>query len=176
MLRTFIRFSAFLFLTASFACSGGNAYKEHIDEFPNKVWKKERSLTFTPEIKDSSVSYELLLDLRHVYKGFPASHLKLKTRIEGPSGNVSEQDHAILIKEKKNGEMHRESDCSGDICDRTATLVEELRFSETGKYKIHVQQMHQMEKLPNVMSVGLMLRKNMSGTDVAVQKDAVQGK
>lgn len=174
MLRTFLRFSAFLLLIAAFACSGGYAYKKQIDDFPNKVWKKERTLTFSPEIKDSSVSYKLLLDLRHVYKGFPASHLKVRTRIESPSGKVNEKDHSILIKEKKNGEVHRKSDCSGDICDRKATLVEELRFSETGKYKIHLQNRMGMEKLPNVMSVGLMLQKNMSGEDVAVQQDAVK--
>ncbi len=176
MIRSLYRFAACLILITAFGCSGGNAYKEHIEDFPNKVWKKGRSLTFTPEIKDSSVSYKMLLDFRHVHKGFPASHLKLRTKIKSPSGSTREKDHSILIKEKKNGNVRLESDCSGDICDRKATLVEELHFKEKGKYKIEVQHRMPMKELPNVMGVGLLLKKNMSGEDVAVQKDAVQGR
>jgi gliding motility-associated lipoprotein GldH len=167
-----------LFSTLSFlaACSGGYEHKKSFGEFSNKVWEKGNVLTFQPKIEDSSSTYRLLLDLRHVY-GFPSPQLHLRSTITSPSGKSREKEHRLRVMKKgKKGEKPEYlSSCSGDICDLTLTLYESLGFQEKGKYKIEVQQLN-AEKLPNVMEVALMLDRNMKGEDVVIQKDAVQGR
>ncbi len=158
-------------------CSSKYEHKKYFGEFSNKVWKKDKVLTFEPEIQDSSSTYRLMVDFRHVY-GFSSPELHLKSTITGPSGEKKEKEHHLrVMKESGKGEEPRYvSSCSGDICDLTLTLYESLGFQQgKGPYKIEIQQLN-AEKLPNVIKVGVMLDRNMSGEDVAVQKEAVQGR
>lgn len=165
----------FLIISAIIGCSPSYDHEEHKSDFPNKVWEKDKVLSFKPEI-DSGGNYRILFDFRHVY-GFATPELKLRSTIKSPSGETEENEHSIKIMETKEEGQEPEylSDCSGDICDRTEVLFEEKTFAEGGTYEIRIQQANRQE-LPNVMEVGLMLQRNMEGEDVVIQKDAVQGR
>lgn len=156
------------------SCSGNYSYQEHRDDFPDKKWKEDKVLTFEPSIEDTTGSFKVLFDLRHVY-GFADAELRLSTKIISPSGKTQEKEHSFrILKKKKEGEDPKYvSNCSGDYCDRTVTLFENKRFSEKGGHTIEIRQMNR-KVLPNVMEVGLMLKHNMSGTDVATQEKALQ--
>lgn len=165
---------ALMIATLMGSCSGGYTYEKHIGDFPNKIWKKKKVLAFSPKITDTSATYNVLLDFRHVY-GFSSPKLKLQTSIKSPAGKTNKKEHRfpIIKKASKEGKPQYLSSCSGDLCDRTVPLFKGKKFDEEGKYRIEIRQAHG-QRLPNVMKVGLMLQKNMKGEDVVIQKKAVQ--
>lgn len=160
----------FIFLLS---CSESYTYNESVGDFANKVWKKERSLSFKPNIQDTAVHYKVLLDFRHVY-GFASPELKIRTTIIGPNGEEQQKEGSFQILEggKKGEEPSYVGSCSGDICDRTLVLFENLAFQNEGKHEFLIEQRNR-EQLPNVMEVGLKLQKRVKGEDVVIQKKAL---
>lgn len=158
----------FLFL---FAACTSYEYEEHHSDFSNKVWKEGKELSFSPTIEDTSSSYKLFLDFRHVY-GYPFETLEVKIRMVAPSGEEQTLEPSIKVLEKKEGEDPSYlSDCSGDICDLTVELENGLRFAEKGEHKFYVTQAMGREKLPNVMGLGIMLQKEQSAEEVIIEKE-----
>lgn len=149
--RSFVLFLSFLFSSCS--------YEEGGIEDLNGVWEKDRVLNFRPVVEDSSSSYELLFYLRHAY-GFGEKYLKFKLRIKSPSGKRREFIDSVQVR-KKGGKQLPEylGECVGDFCELRSILVEELRFSEKGKYRIDIRQRTRMKKITGISEAGIFLRK-----------------
>lgn len=141
-------------LISGIACT--TYYSEQEDDFPNKVWEKDRVLTFKPEIRDKSAKYDLYLDFRHVY-GFHFSHVRLKLERVAPDGTVNKRTERFQVRKDKETYV---GDCSGDICDLRVPLRRGVEFPQEGTYVYRLSpSMGKYEKIPNVMGVGLVLKK-----------------
>jgi gliding motility-associated lipoprotein GldH len=137
-------------------------YKGYVDDLGGG-WEKGRTITFRPGIEDSTANYRIDLDLRHVY-GFGHRSLKLRTRIESPSGKVRIEENEIQVR-KNDGVQDPEylGSCSGDICDLRAVLIQDIRFTERGEYRIDIRHRMASETLAGVLGVGLVLKSSEPG-------------
>lgn len=162
MLRSFHSRTIILPLFLALFVSCDHEYKGYVDDF-DRGWEKDRTVTFRPGIEDSTASYRIDLDLRHVY-GFGHRSLKLRTRIESPSGKVRVEESEIQVREKGAGQDPEYlGSCSGDICDLRSVLIEDIRFSERGEYRIDIRHRMGSGTLAGVLGVGLVLKRSKPG-------------
>jgi gliding motility-associated lipoprotein GldH len=137
-----------------FSCQPGQVYKEHV-KFSDHQWAQTNQVTFAPVIEDTSVSYTTYFDFRHVY-GYQFETVQIKVERVTPSGAQEQKEYTIQVA--KDGKGYK-SDCSGDICDLRHAL-EDFSYPEAGEYKFTISHTMPYEDLPNVMEVGLVVRKD----------------
>lgn len=140
---------------AAFGCDENKVFEEHSGEFPNYRWEKSVYINFDPEIDDTDSKYQILVAFRHVH-GFQLKKLKLGVNITSPSGKV--QNKKYKLKVAKNATEYY-SDCAGDYCDLVEVVEKKFKFKEKGKYTFEIGQITNVDPLPNVMKVGLIINK-----------------
>ncbi len=145
-----------LFLLTIIGTGCSTYYSDYKEDFPNKVWEKDQVLTFKPKVRDTSAKYDLFLDLRHLY-GFHFSDVRIEFKREAPDGSVNTELKRFKVRKDKTTYL---GDCSGDICDLRAPVRKGIEFPAQGTYVYRLTpRMGKYEKIPNVMGVGLVLKK-----------------
>lgn len=144
-----------LIVVTAFSCNENEVFENHSGEFPNYRWEKSVYINFDPEIDDTDSKYQISIAFRHVH-GFQLKKLKLAVKITSPSGKV--QNKKYKLKVAKN-ETEYYSDCAGDYCDLVEVVEKKFKFKEKGKYKFEIGQITNVDPLPNVMKVGLIIDK-----------------
>lgn len=126
-------------------------------DFDDNQWKKTDVKTFEFEIKRDIKSADVLLNFSHIFDpGY--SRVPMVVNIQNVSANTPQESFALnLILKDENGESL--SDCSGDICDYSYTLIEGKPMAK-GNYKVTVQNQYQWEYLPNTLAVGISVKKD----------------
>lgn len=145
-----------IMLVTFWGCQQGQVFNEHV-EFSDKQWQKSKPLTFTPKIKEDSQEYKVYFDFRHVY-GYQFENIMIQVKRVAPNGETQTENYDIQVAKS---EDEYKSDCSGDICD-LKELLEEETFSKAGKYKYVIEHTMPVDDLPNVMEVGLIIKKKSS--------------
>jgi gliding motility-associated lipoprotein GldH len=143
---------AMVITTAS--CNKNRIFSEQKD-IPNNRWGKNNAIVFTPEISDTSKTYNIVFCLRHVF-GFQPAGFAIKIEMSVPSGQVKTKTFPIPFFD---GKKRRLSDCSGDYCDLETLIEEGFKFTETGKYQFKILYDMEAEVIPNIMQVGLIIDK-----------------
>jgi gliding motility-associated lipoprotein GldH len=137
------------------SCHSDQVYKKYESDFPFNRWEQKRVLEFNPRITDTTFTYSISLELRHVY-GFQFKTMKVKANLISPSGNTIEKHYAFQVMKN---EVEYLSDCAGSFCDLRAVVEENMTFSETGNYTFRISHEMGVELLPNVMEFGLIIKK-----------------
>ncbi len=146
-----VLFSTILF----FGCGDDQIFKQNLKDFANYQWEKGQTLTFAPKIEDTTQACNLILAFRHVH-GYQFANLRLGILQKAPSGAETLKSYNVMVAE---GDGYL-SECSGDYCDLEAILETNFRFHEIGDYTFTLQHEMPVEKLPNVMEVGIIIEKN----------------
>lgn len=128
----------------------GRYYK---DSFSTYSWQHGQEILFTPTIEDISKSYALALGVRHLY-GFPLDKITVTIKTISPSGKETTKDYELAVKDSQNNYI---SKCAGDICDLETTVETNITYEEPGKYKYLVSHTVQVNKIPGVMELGLII-------------------
>lgn len=126
-------------------------------DFDDNQWNKTDVKTFEFEIKRDIESADVLLNFSHIFDpGY--SRVPMVVNIQNVTANTPPQSFALnLILKDESGESL--SECSGDICDFSYTLIEGKPMPK-GNYKVTVQNQYQWEYLPNTLAVGISVKKD----------------
>jgi len=140
---------------AMLSCNKKRVFTENKDIASNFRWEKNHSIEFTPQISDVSAVYKIYFVLRHVY-GFKLQKFNIKIILTPPSGKAVKKIFTIPVFDQNNKSL---SDCSGDYCDLETLIEENFKFFETGKHQFKITYDMDIDFLPNIMQVGLIIDK-----------------
>ena len=146
-----IMFISGLFLSG---CNDKQVYKE-IQNMPNKSWTKENVLTFKPNMEADKQKHHIQLLVRHIY-GFALTEFQIHTEIETPSGKQIEKTITAEVMDEK---REYKSDCLGDYCDLEVSVYDNFTFEETGVYTFKFTQLADLNPLPYILDIGLLIQK-----------------
>lgn len=157
-MKSFSSFTISLLLLLSVLLSPGcnRIFEEHIKDFPNYGWNKERVLEYSFEIDDTSKSYSLILAFRHIF-GFTFQSFPVHVELKSGKDILHSQTHELQVFDENNELL---SDCAVDYCDLEQTILSDLQFPNQGVYKVSVQQVSQYSDLPYTMEVGVAVEIN----------------
>lgn len=140
----------------SVGCDRNKVFEENKD-LPKYIWNTDNQLSFNADIKDVSEEYDLFVNVRHsgLYK---YSNIWLKVMMKDPESKLLMDERFEIVMAEKSGKWM--GDCTGDICDRQATLRSKYKFNEPGIYTISLEHIMRQETLPAIMSVGFRIEKH----------------
>lgn len=146
----FLLFVFFLMLS----CDKSAVYEKTNRDFKNNRWYKTDIKTHTVEIGEEA-DYSLFLNFRHVYDfQFPEVIIQVKT--ENPDGTFTLEKMKLKIKDETDKDK---GECMGDVCDLQQAVFT-ARKMQKGTYSIDISHQFDGEYLPNVLGVGLVLKKS----------------
>ncbi len=144
----------FLLIALTCACNRGTIY-EFNHTFEKSVWNYEEVAHFEFDIVDTTISYNLYLDVEHL-TSFSFQNLYVKINSSKPDLELITDIHSLELQEKT-GEWI--GDCSSKKCELRFILREGLKFDQLGKYNVDIEQYSRNERLDGVASLGILLEK-----------------
>lgn len=149
--------SVWLWLTWSVAgCDTSAVYKEYVD-IPDGKWTIQNAPSFTFEIKDASVPYNIYYNLRNSL-AYGYYNLYLTRYLRDASGRELESRlDELLLLDPKTGKPN--GDGLGDLFDHKFLMKRNYRFPKPGKYTMQIRQYMRQDPLLNIQSVGITVEK-----------------
>jgi gliding motility-associated lipoprotein GldH len=136
------------------SCSKSKVYEKFI-KLDNYKWKRDNLIRFDVDIKDIKTNYDVTLAIRHTtYYAF--ANIKVNVTLTFPSGETRAKYYNIFLRDT-DGSFKGEG--AGDLWDITYPVFNDITFSEAGTYKFEVQNVMPIVELPDIMDVGLVVRK-----------------
>lgn len=129
-------------------------YHQEQLEVNNEVWKYADSLTFHFDIKDTTYTYDLLLDIEH-HKDYLYENLYCKIYTYAPNVAARQQQISFQLADKMGV---WKGDCSGDYCTATIALLTNTTFNTLGQYKIVLEQFTRQQDLEGLKSFQLKIK------------------
>ncbi len=155
MSRT-VRIMAIFFIALFISgCDKNKVYEEHKTNFPQFRWEKSNVVEFNPEIIDNDNNYEITVALRHIF-GFNLKSIKIDMEMIAPSGKKTVNEYLLSFYDDQGDLL---STCAGDFCDMEQSLEDDFKFNEVGEYKINIYHRMDINPIPNIMEVGLIIEK-----------------
>jgi gliding motility-associated lipoprotein GldH len=137
------------------SCSKDKVFEKYI-KIENNKWKRDNIITFNVDIKDAKPNYDITLALRHTpYYSF--ANIKVNVTLTFPSGDIRTRDFNIFLR---NPDGSFKGDVAGDLWDINYPVFNEITFPDPGIYKIEVQNIMPIVELPDIMDVGMIVRKS----------------
>lgn len=151
------RFGWVLFLgLVALGCDSNTVYSEYVDISDGK-WYIKNAPSFTFEIKDASVPYNIYYNLRNSLSyGYYNLYLTRYLRDAGGREIESRLDE-LLLMDPKTGKPS--GDGLGDLFDHKFLMKRNYRFPRPGKYTMQIRQYMRQDPLLNVLSVGITVEK-----------------
>lgn len=143
------------------ACIKGDAYqKEYF--FKDKNWQYTDVCNYNVNISDTSCKYNLFLLLKHTYK-YPHSNIWVQLLNTNPKGRTDTLRIEVPLALPTTGEwlgrrMHKIVEHKLNIGPNGSAL----KFSLPGIYKLQILQDMRINPLPEVISSGLALEKEIA--------------
>lgn len=126
-------------------------------DFDDNQWMRTDVRTFEFEIKRDIPSAEVLLNFSHLYDPGYGTVPVVVSMQNITSGTPATNTAINLLL--KDAEGNFVSDCSGDICDFSYVLQDNVALTK-GNYVVKLQNQYQWEFLPNTLALGITVRKN----------------
>ena len=137
----------------------------HIDLYERVVsvskqdWESSFKPSFTFDIKDTTVPYQLFLILRHNNK-YNYNNIWINLYRKKPDGQVSKVPYELQLATNERGWLAEGMD---DIYEHRIPLTPPVNdtfyFNKTGTYTFTIEQIMREDPLKNVMNVGLRIEK-----------------
>lgn len=137
-----------------FACEK-NYILEQNQPMVHHQWAYADTKTFTAEIKDTSVNYDLFIHLRH-HENFEWRNVWLKIETTFPDGREFEKRINLVLAEADGRWL---GDCLGGHCDIRIAIQRDAFFPLAGKYTFKLTQDMRVNPLGEVYSVGMEIQK-----------------
>lgn len=136
------------------SCSKNKVYEKYI-KIENHKWKRDNIITFDVEIKDTFSKYDIVLAIRHTtYYAF--ANIKVNVTMISPDKNLRTKDFNIFLR---NNDGSFKGDGAGDLWDITYPVFTDISIEKPGTYVFEVQNIMPLFELPDIMDVGLVVRK-----------------
>lgn len=143
-------------LLALSACDKNRIIDEN-QQIDNYKWSYEDAKTFSTEIKDTSVTYNLYVNVRHSFN-FEWRNLWVNIETVFPDSTRFTKRVNLLLSEP---DGHWYGDCLGDNCDMQLLIQGNAYFPQPGKYTFKISQDMRVNPIGFVKSVGLRIEKNV---------------
>jgi gliding motility-associated lipoprotein GldH len=145
---------ACLLLSTLFLTSCEKAvFKQFDDRLEDNRWMQNDVHHYDFEIAEAG-KYDLYLDFSHIYD-FQFPRVPVRVTIVTPDRKASIQHLDMELVDE--GDVR--SDCTGDVCDFRQEIFKGKQL-EKGRYKVSVANEFDHEYLPNVIGVGIVLKKS----------------
>ncbi len=148
-----IKVILFTVLLICFSCDSKLVYNEFDSEFENNRWFSENSRTFEFLI-EKEVEASIILHLGHIYD-FQFESIQMDIKITYPDGNTETNPIDLKMKDNSGKDL---GECTGDICDLYFTLKDKQSLKK-GKYKIVIANKFNSAYIPNILGVGIQVKK-----------------
>lgn len=139
-----------LVLVSLFACDRTRVYEEWQDMKHNQ-WHADSVCTFTFEVQDSLLLYDLNFGIRHTNL-YPYQNIWLIIDVEGGKNEFVYQDTIQMVLANKNGKWFGKR--SASIYTYASSLYRQLPFYSAGGYTFRIQHGMRKETLNGVSSIG----------------------
>jgi len=145
------------------ACTSPPVYEDNIsiDEYD---WFYKDTLSFSFELKDTSQRYNFFINVRHT-DAFDYANLWVNVETVYPNGESQSGSVNLPMADKK-GKWYGSG--LGDIFSNE-TLTNEVMIQQnaqlplSGTYQFKISQFMRVDPLPNVMDIGVIIRKAEEG-------------
>ncbi|MEI6122302.1 MAG: gliding motility lipoprotein GldH [Bacteroidota bacterium] len=145
-------FAVMLILLTS--CSKRKVFQKYTD-IENYKWKRENVIKFEVPIKDVATNYDVVLALRHTsYYAFANILVNVSTTY--PAGDLRTKDYNVMLR-NTDGKFIGAG--AGDLWDITYPVLTDVTFPQAGTYTFEIQNVMPVIELPDIMQVGLIVRK-----------------
>lgn len=144
----------FLLFTLAFlsnSCSKQDHYSAFETFGEDNHWNQTDSKTFTFDITNETLSYDIAFKFSHVYD-YQFASVPVQFVLECPNGTKETLNVDLKIKDATGKQL---ADCSGDVCDLIYKIKEKTKLTQ-GNYKVTIS--HHFKGapyLPNVLGIGL---------------------
>lgn len=135
------------------SCNSNEVYRNY-EEFENQQWAKTSESTFTVEIEDKTLNYDLGLSLRY-NTGVKHKTFKAKITMTDPSGESTEKD---VVMERYDSEGVPAGEEAGGYGDLDTIFAKDV-ILQKGKYVFKVSQNMEPEVVGGIMKVGVFANK-----------------
>jgi len=138
------------------SCDTNAVYKEYTDIEDGK-WYIKNTPSFTFEIEDASVPYNIYYNLRNSLS-YGYYNLYLTRYLRDASGKeIESRLDELILMDPKTGKPT--GDGLGDIFDHKFLMKRDYRFPKPGKYTMQIRQYMRQDPLLNILSVGITVEK-----------------
>ncbi|AHJ98995.1 gliding motility lipoprotein GldH [Hymenobacter swuensis] len=139
------------------SCDANEVYEKNTDlKSPlgePYVWAVQDKPSFEFEIPDTAQHYDVYFNVRNA-ADYEYYNLYVKHTLSGPNGKpLSRRLHQMLLMDPQTGEPRGNG--SGDIFDHRFLALPNQKFSQTGPYKITLEQYMRQDQLRGIMAVGV---------------------
>lgn len=160
LLRTTRVFLYLLIIGCSFgltACTNIDLF-EKVAAIPDHQWKGAFKPSFSFEIKDTTVPYQVYVILRHNEK-YNYNNIRVNLHTKSPDGTVSKAQYELPLANTEKGWLGTGMD---DLYEHRIALTpinQQFYFKKAGMYTFTLEQVMREEPLENVMNIGLRIEK-----------------
>lgn len=151
----------------AFSACGPNYIYEETLEMPQTGWEYKDSLQAQFHIDDTLVIYNLHLEIEHGIT-FPHQNFYTKIHTTFPEGQRTSQQVSLELM-NKTGQWH--GDCSSETCVLDILIQEGVFFSQSGNYKITIEQFSRLDPLPQIHNLTFRLEDTGERKDTSSPKD-----
>lgn len=146
-----MRYLPLLFLLPFLTACGPEVIYEKEVDFPSGNWAWADSVSFDYTVQDTSQLYDVFLEVDHG-TDFAYQNFYVKILTTPPSGKRFDEQLSLQLAGDF-GEWL--GDCSGEQCQLSIPYLTDVRFRETGDYRISFEQFSRNEPLAAVDGLGL---------------------
>ena len=142
-------------LLVASSCNKNTVFEKHHD-FDKNTWAKTDIVTFEANIENVDQEYDILVAIRHT-PSYAFANVIIGFTIETPAGEKRMMQHSLLIR-STDGKFLGEG--LGDIYDISVPVYKKMLFKYPGKYKFTIENRMNLVEMPDLMSIGLIIKKS----------------
>ncbi len=130
-------------------------YYQHTETIADAQWSYEDTLSFEVDIADTTVTYDLMLDINHS-KNYAYQNIYVKIFTTFPDGKELAQQVPIDFADGK-GRWYGK--CGSSSCHLRVMLQEQAHFNQIGTHSLEVVQYMRISPLEGIQAVDLLVDK-----------------
>lgn len=138
-----------------YACGPDMIYEERLEIPDGGGWKYQDTLQYAFEISDTSLLYNIYLDVEHI-DSFMGQNLYLRLHTLFPDGRRASVVRSFDLFDAQGKPA---GNVSGHWIKPRLTLQENAFFNLTGRYVITVEQYSRFDPLPGIRSAGIAIER-----------------
>jgi len=149
-----------LLLVSSFliiSCQTIDLY-EKVVPVPQQEWQSRYKPSFTFEIKDTTIPYQLYIIIRHTEK-YNYNNIWINLHTQSPDSTVSKAQYELPLASKEKGWLGTGMDDLYEHRIALTPLNQDFYFKKPGKYTFSLEHIMREDPLEHVMNVGLRVEK-----------------
>lgn len=150
-LRIFLLISLPLFIIS---CNFNSIY-DNVFNIPDTKWSKKQAIIFDVPVKDTLNGYSLLLNIRNNNE-YPYSNCFLFISTRSPKGVIRKDTMEYVFADDKGKWLGRGF---GGVWNNELHYKSNIRFPNSGNYRIEVSHGMRDEPLKGIMDVGLRIER-----------------